>query len=377
MPLTNYAIANPNGGAWTVQNTNNASVGRVHDLSLLMEGSSTNLQKPRAGVLTAFTPATTTVPNAFQLAVTGSGLNISVTAGAAIVDRTTPVGPYDVVSTAAGTVTLGTADATNPRIDRIDLQVLDGALGDNSGVSLIRVLVTPGLAAGVPLLPAAPANSIPLGQVLLPAGTVTLTGGMLTDTRKGTAPRGGTRILLPGDLLTDPGIGTPEFRMRYHATYGWLEDYWDSVGSAWRGTQVLEIAQPAFSLAAIANGATGTVASQVIADPGWPYHIESAVGVAWQQTSAAAAGACGLEVHSQMDSATFGTNIVSAGYAGCYSTSNSVVMFSPGVYRSSKTLTPAGYTGAHTLYFVAQAAGGGVQPVSSGTNQFAIKLVPA
>lgn len=221
------------GGTWTIQNTNTASVGRFHDLAFLLEGAS-GFSQARTGVLSGSSDPSGTIPVGMFCSVTGSGLNMTLRPGAAVVERSVLVGPYAVVSEASAPVTLATADPTNPRIDRVDLQVLDGALGDNSGTSLTQFIVTTGVAAGSPAVPAAPSNSIPICQIALPAGTVTLTNGMLTDKRKSTALRGGVRRLNRGDLLTDAGFVPGEMRdTSVIQTPGWI-DIWDNVAGVWR-----------------------------------------------------------------------------------------------------------------------------------------------
>lgn len=235
----NYEIGGPTsghpGGTWSIQNTNTATVGRYHDLSSMLEGSTgaTNFTTSRPGVFPGPSDATANVPVAMACAQTGSGLNINIRPGAAVVERGTLVGPYTVEIPAFATITLGTADAVNPRIDRVDLQVLDGALGDNGGVSLTRYLITPGTAAGSPSAAAAPTNSIPLSQWTLPANTTTLTGGMGADKRKSTALRGAVRMMLPGDALADVGLVQGEMRNTLVLSGTPSIDYWDSVKAAW------------------------------------------------------------------------------------------------------------------------------------------------
>jgi hypothetical protein len=199
------------GVTWTIQSTNSAQGGRFHDLGFLAEGSLTNMATSRPGCLVG--PSDSGFPNpTCWVLEPSSGLTCTVRAGVAVVERTTKVGSYVVVSETSVPVTLATADATNSRIDRVDLQVLDGALGDNGGVSLTQIVVTTGVASGTPAVPAAPANSIPLAQVLLPATTSTVTTGMISFKRKSTALRGTIRPLLEGDLLTDPGFMVGEMR---------------------------------------------------------------------------------------------------------------------------------------------------------------------
>lgn len=93
-----------------------------------------------------------------------SGLTTRIAAGQACVDGYYPF----VVQT---DVTHGTADGTNPRIDLICI--------DYNGT----VAITAGTAAAKPVAPAIPANNTLLCMVYIPAGTTTLTSGMLTDKR--------------------------------------------------------------------------------------------------------------------------------------------------------------------------------------------------
>lgn len=373
MALTNFAVASPNGGTWSIQNTNSATVGRYHDLATLGEGA-TNFTKCRPGVFSGPAAAASNVPQALFVAPS-SGLSMTVQPGAATVERGTLVGPYTVESTAVGTVTLATANATNPRIDRIDLQVLDGALGDNSGVSLTQFVVTTGTAAGSPAVPAAPANSIPLAQVLLPANTVTLNAGMLTDTRKSTAVRGATRLLLPGDLATDAGLYPGERRVRVHATYGLLEDFWDNGAATWRGTQILLVAQSAQTgSGSLASGSTATISSTVTVDPGWPYYIK-AYGLV--DFGAAVSGTV-CQAALQINSAVMGTNRFAFNQQAAV-TAN--VSFDLGSECEGNTKALGAFIGGQTVFLIAKntpgAGGPSAMTIFSNLYEFLLEIVPA
>lgn len=345
------------GGTWTIQSTNTASVGRFHDLAFLAEAVSSFTQA-RPGVLSGFANAGATVAASFAFTPTGSGLNLFVFAGSAVVERTSHAGPYTVVLDSTATVTFATADPTNSRIDRVDLQVLDGALGDNGGTSQTALVVTTGVASGTPTVPAAPANSIPICQVLLPATTTTLTSGMVTDTRKSAALRGATRLLLPGDSLSDPGYMAGETRLRYHATYGWLEDYWDPVASLWRGTQVIP------GLAATwGNGtsnitlsgapAFNTIASVAVADPGWPYKLRVSAKVRANYASSWSTWTPPFAtVRVGLDSTSDASIAVNNTWAPPVATASA--------YWGAVPSTATGkLTGAHTVYLSMEGQGGG------------------
>lgn len=263
MPVSNQTIGGTGvaGGTWTIENTNTAMIGRYHDLATLLEGAAgTNeYTTARAGCLPGAADSGSNVPSCFAAAPT-SGLSMSIRRGAAVVERNTLVGSYIVVVQASGTVTLTTADATNPRIDRVDLQVLDGVLGDNGGTSLTQYIVTTGTAAGSPAVPAAPANSIPICQVLLPANTLTITSGMITDTRKSASVRGAVRVMLPGDSLSDPGFAPGELR-NTTAISGAVPriDQWNHASATW--VRIIDLLGPQVGEVLLLAAVTSTAAT--------------------------------------------------------------------------------------------------------------------
>lgn len=238
--MADFTIAPPNGGTWSIQSTNSAKVGRYHDLMFAQEGAAgvagNVFSRARTGILSG-PPANsgTEIPGA-GVVVAGTGMNWQVLPFCAIIERSSLVGPYFVQSTATGTGSLATADPSQTRVDRLDVQVFDGALGDNGGTSLTRVHVTQGTpGAGVP---AAPAGSTPLGWWTLPAGVSSLTapGVTWTDGRKSTALRGAVRFLLPGDSLADPGFGSGELRdssALVTSSAGGSLDRWNATTATW------------------------------------------------------------------------------------------------------------------------------------------------
>lgn len=239
--MTDYTIASPNGGTWTIQSTNSASVGRYHDLSFLAEGAAgagNVFKQSRAGILTGPpVAAASKIPGAFVVAA-GAGLAWTAQPGCAVVERTTLSGTYGVQSTAIGTGAVGTADPSQTRVDRLDIRVLDGALGDNGGVSNTSIKVTAGTPGSG--IAAAPTNSIPLGSWSIPAGCTSLAAtGVWSPGRKSAAVRGAVRVLLEGDALADPGFDIGELRdTSVISTQGTL-DWWDAVNSAWRNQMLL------------------------------------------------------------------------------------------------------------------------------------------
>jgi len=102
---------------------------------------------------------------AWQPTVTGTDMVVHVASG------TVPTSA-GVTAVAAQTVTLATANATNPRID---LVVLDRVTGTIAAVT--------GTPAATPAAPAVPAGKLPCCQVTVRAATTTILGNDGTDTR--------------------------------------------------------------------------------------------------------------------------------------------------------------------------------------------------
>lgn len=130
--------------------------------------------------------ATTGIIAPSSLAVTANspaGMSVRVAAGwAAIVGTIQPnMGTYVAYNDATVTLTIATANPSNPRIDLVCMTVNDsyytGAL-DNVVLQVIT-----GTPAASPVAPTLPANSISLATVAVAAGAVTITSGNITDQR--------------------------------------------------------------------------------------------------------------------------------------------------------------------------------------------------
>jgi hypothetical protein len=106
-------------------------------------------------------------PNA-DPTVTVTATQWTVTPFAAVVDPLTgaATGPFLCAFTANKTGSINAADATNPRIDRLDLQVPD----DPAGASPLApvIVYTVGQPNATPSAPAAPVRSTPLGTISVP-----------------------------------------------------------------------------------------------------------------------------------------------------------------------------------------------------------------
>jgi hypothetical protein len=130
--------------------------------------------------------ATTGIIGSASMAVTENspaGMSVLVASGWAAVVGTTQanMGVYTFYNDATVTLTITTADPTNPRIDRIVATVRDafytGAFND------VIYQVLPGTPAGSPTAPAVPANSISLATVAVGAAVTQINTANITDTR--------------------------------------------------------------------------------------------------------------------------------------------------------------------------------------------------
>lgn len=130
--------------------------------------------------------ATTGIIKSNSLEVTANspvGMSVRVASGWAAIVGTTQanMGTYVAYNDAQVTLTITTADPTNPRIDLICMTVNDSYYsGSTNNVTLQVVAGTP---AGSPVAPTLPANSISLATIAVAAGALSITSGNITDTR--------------------------------------------------------------------------------------------------------------------------------------------------------------------------------------------------
>jgi hypothetical protein len=111
------------------------------------------------------------------------GMSVVVASGWAAIVGTTQsnMGVYTVYNDANTTLTITTANPTNPRIDRIVATVQDAFYSGSFNDVIFQVVA--GTPAGSPVAPATPANSISLATVLVGAAVTQINAGNITDTR--------------------------------------------------------------------------------------------------------------------------------------------------------------------------------------------------
>lgn len=130
--------------------------------------------------------ATTGIIGSSSLAVTQNspaGMSVKVAAGWAAIIGTIQanMGAYVAYNDAQTTLTVTTADPTNPRIDRVVVTVRDAYYSGAYNDVIFQVLA--GTPAGSPVAPAIPDNSISLATIAVGAGVTSITTANITDTR--------------------------------------------------------------------------------------------------------------------------------------------------------------------------------------------------
>lgn len=130
--------------------------------------------------------ATTGIIGASSMAVTQNspaGMSVRVASGwAAVVGTTTTnMGVYTAYNDATVTLTVTTADPTNPRIDLVCMTVRDAYYSGANNDVIYQVIA--GTPASSPVAPSLPANSISLATVAVGAAVTQINTANITDTR--------------------------------------------------------------------------------------------------------------------------------------------------------------------------------------------------
>lgn len=132
---------------------------------------------------------------------------------------------YFGINDAPVTVTIATADATNPRIDTVYVAVNDSAYSGSTDNLVIGVVT--GTPAASPSAPAAPSNSVVLATVAVAANATSIVSGNISVTSALlTIVRGGIRPVTASD--TSAAERTGEYRDHPTAAL----QRWD--GTGWR-----------------------------------------------------------------------------------------------------------------------------------------------
>lgn len=130
--------------------------------------------------------ATTGIIGSSSLAVTANspaGMSVRVATGWCAIVGTTQsnMGVYTVFNDAQDTLTVTTADPTNPRIDRVVVTVRDAYYSGAFNDVIFQVIA--GTPASSPSAPSTPDNSISLATIAVGAAVTQINSGDITDTR--------------------------------------------------------------------------------------------------------------------------------------------------------------------------------------------------
>lgn len=155
------------------------------------------------------------------------GMSVDVAAGGAFIlgSETATQGEYVVYNDAVVTLVISAANATNPRIDLVCYKVQDAAYSGASNTS--SLVVVTGVAAGSPVPPAAPNNSIILAQVAVAALSTSVLNAAITDKRPRAAALGGIVVCTSA---TRPTVNLTTGLTAYETDTGILTTY---NGSTW------------------------------------------------------------------------------------------------------------------------------------------------
>ena len=143
----------------------------------------------------------------------GTAMQVNISAGNCAVPLANNTGAALCVWDAVETATLNAANGTNPRIDLVTVLARGNDIDGGSNNDFLMVVIT-GTPAASPTVPAVPNNSVALCQILVPAGSATVTAGNITDVR-------------PGPTAAVPNLGAPV------TTGTTIQTFTDASGTVW------------------------------------------------------------------------------------------------------------------------------------------------
>ncbi len=155
-----------------------------------LENSSLHNAQDYRTMLASLLGGASGVASATALAVTEksgtANMSVDVAAGGAFVagTRADDQGAYHAYNDDTVNVSISAADATNPRIDRVLVQIRDGAQDVGLTQNDARIFVEEGTPAASPTAPTiSVADYIELAQVTVPASATSITDSDITDVR--------------------------------------------------------------------------------------------------------------------------------------------------------------------------------------------------
>lgn len=173
---------------------------------------------------------------------------------------------------------------------------------------------------------------------------------------------------LPYPAISDPPNGPAQISALASGVDSTILAVYNTLATAMDTKRHKVLPEPAQTgTGTLASGATLTLASIAIADPGWPYRITTSGAILWSLgASATVPASVGLEVRADVN-AWSDTLYLSKGIHPVFIASN----FSLPAGCPTRT-PPTVYTGPHTLYLIAKNLAGG--PAVLGTDGYAFHV---
>ena len=157
---------------------------------------------------------TSGIVNATDLQITQNSspnMSVNVSSGYAAIVGTTQanMGTYMAYNDAASTLTVTTADPTNPRIDLVVATVSDAFYTGTTNTVAFNVIA--GTPASSPTVPATPVNSIALAKIAVGAAVGSITNANITDLRvMATTPFNSLSLLINNQTGTSYTLATAD-----------------------------------------------------------------------------------------------------------------------------------------------------------------------
>jgi len=168
---------------------------------------------------------------------TGSDMNVKIAAGQALIpgSENTFQGSYFAANDANVVLAIAASNPTLGRIDLVVAKVQDAFY--SGGTNAWSLAVVTGTAAGSPVAPAAPANSIILAQVSVAAAVTAIVNANITDKRQALTAAGGIIVATSATRTLLSNVATGQY---VYETDTKLLYYWDS--AAWaRQTPIIDV----------------------------------------------------------------------------------------------------------------------------------------
>lgn len=159
--------------------------------------------------------------------------------------RSAAQGVYHAYNDGTINVPIAAADPTNPRIDRIVVQVRDEAQDPALTQNDVRVTVVQGTPAASPSAPAVPfADYVILAEVRVNAAATSITLANITDRRARASIAGGTQVVTSSTRPASPSQGQQIYEADTDRILIFNGGDWVGKGIRWAATNILVGSNP-------------------------------------------------------------------------------------------------------------------------------------